>query len=63
MRDPNRIHKFCVALEQMWLSAPDLRFGQIIGNAMRLAGIFDSFFVEDDEMLKHIRAFFAEFHK
>lgn len=33
MRDPNRINRIINLLRAYWLSHPDLRLGQILGNA------------------------------
>ena len=34
MRDPKRIDKFCDELKAIWHCMPDMRFGQLMMNAM-----------------------------
>ncbi len=58
MRDPTRIDKFCDTLKELWHRVPDWRFGQLMSNF--LGDVYaetkrDIFYIEDDEMLKHIQ--------
>lgn len=46
MRDPARIERILTRLRAYWLSAPDLRLTQIVGNAVGRPG--DHYYVEDD---------------
>ena len=58
MRDIKRIRKFCDCLSFVWLSYPDLRFGQFIEaifSKIKQEGK-DPFYIEEDEMLKHINS-------
>jgi uncharacterized protein YihD (DUF1040 family) len=49
MRDPNRIPEIIQFLAQYWQENPDLRLGQIIGNA-RI-----TYHTEDDVALEKLR--------
>lgn len=56
MRDTKRIRKFCDSLSFVWLSYPDLRFGQfieLIFSKIKRDGK-DPYYLEEDEMLKYI---------
>ena len=44
-RDPSRIPKVLAALGELWLANPDLRLGQIMGNAAI------TYYTEDDQAL------------
>ena len=60
MRDPNRIQAFCNRLAQAWRVNPDLRFGQLMWNAMHefeRDTHRDTFYVEDEEMIKYIEQY------
>lgn len=50
MRDPERIPEILDFLADYWLAHPDLRLGQIIGNA----GI--EYYTEDDAALRRLRS-------
>lgn len=57
MRDPNRIRPFLDELERVWMTNPDLRFGQLVENIV--AGIEypaanDVFVISDDIMLERL---------
>lgn len=57
MRDPARIKEFCDTFAELWKrNAPDWRFGQLICNIFES----DPFYLEDDEALAIIKAFFGE---
>lgn len=47
MRDPNRIDNFLKTIEKIWKSNPDLRFSQLVLNAIDE----DDYYREDDEIL------------
>jgi hypothetical protein len=47
-RDPKRIPKVLAALGELWQEHPDLRLGQIIGNASI------TFYTEDDQAEKSL---------
>ena len=53
MRDAARIRPFCEELAAQWEKHPDMRFGQLVANALGV----NSFYVEDDVALERIRAF------
>ncbi|MEO5317612.1 hypothetical protein PV761_03325 [Arthrobacter sp. CC3] len=48
-RDPKRIPEVLAALGELWMECPDLRLGQIMGNAAI------TFYTEDDRSLTEIR--------
>jgi hypothetical protein len=50
MRDPARIPVMMARLQTAWELTPDLRLGQLIGNAWSS----DPYFVEDDEFVSVI---------
>lgn len=56
MRDPARIRPLTDALARLWMSNPDLRFGQLVDIIM--GGINDGMyiFVEDDVMIQRIES-------
>jgi len=56
MRDPKRIKVLLEALESTWNEYPDFRLGQLMVN-INSNSKMDTFFVEDDEMLKRIKDF------
>ena len=61
MRDPKRIKEFCEQLASIWERVPDWRFGQFISNVLgqvQTEKKRDIFFIEDDEMLTAIKAYF-----
>lgn len=47
-RDPDRIPKILAQLGELWMANPDLRLGQIIGNATI------SYYTEDDEASQNL---------
>jgi hypothetical protein len=49
-RDANRIPKVLAALGELWMANPDLRLGQIMGNASI------AYYTEDDRALKELQA-------
>lgn len=61
MRNPNRIHKFCNELANIWATeCPDWRFGQLMMNVLgeMQAGGRDPFFPEEEEMMKFFKKYF-----
>lgn len=50
MRDKKRIPEILAVLGELWLASPDLRLGQIMGNAAI------NFYTEDDRALKELKA-------
>lgn len=53
MRDITRIRPFCEELAVLWEKCPDMRFGQLVVNALGA----DSFYVEDNTAMEKIRTF------
>ena len=49
MRDPKRIDPFLKTIEKIWKENPDLRFGQLIENAIRAEYLY---YIEDDQALR-----------
>ena len=49
-RDPERIPKLLAALGELWAANPDLRLGQIMGNASI------TYYTEDDRALTELHA-------
>lgn len=58
MRDSNRIPEFLVLLQKCWEKVPDWRFGQLIENLKRGIGYADLFYIEDDDFLNYLKAYF-----
>jgi hypothetical protein len=62
MRNPLRIARITKKLLKAWVVMPDMRFGQLIFNIMRITQPFDSVHalwnVEDDEFEQHLDKFF-----
>ncbi len=56
MRDIDRIDRILLELRKAWIEAPDLRFGQFMGNVFSQSNI-DFFFQEDDLLLENIHKF------
>lgn len=56
MRDITRIRPFCEELAVQWEKCPDMRFGQLVVNALGT----DFFYVEDDVAMEKIRAFVSD---
>lgn len=46
-RDPERIDDMLDLFEDIWKAQPDLRFGQLIGNAVEESRLY---YMEDDEL-------------
>lgn len=61
MRDRKRIEPFLAELGELWEKYPDLRFGQLVANLQAtISKNPDTFYTEDDQMLKAIRSFSAK---
>ena len=54
MRNPERIEPMLEAIGHLWSSMPDLRLGQLM---MVLAGNYDLFNIEDENMMQLIEGF------
>jgi hypothetical protein len=65
MRDINRIHQICTALEAAWMKSPDMRLGQLLENCVfpstilyqksgAAIGCCVLFFQEDDVTLQKL---------
>ena len=56
MRDPNRLYSFYDELRKLHMTyVPDWRFGQMMMNVFRTTDIF---YMEEDEILRHVREYF-----
>lgn len=49
IRDPDRIDGVLSIVAAVWKASPDLRLGQLIWNAARIAGV-DVFQIEEDRL-------------
>lgn len=54
MRDPKRIPKILGRLRALWEANPDLRLGQIVGNAFHYPSGEDPYYVEDEAFIKRV---------
>lgn len=59
MRDLNRIDSFCKELIDLWKMCPDMRFGQLVVNALGE----NPFYIEDNDALEKIRMFVSSQEK
>jgi len=59
MRDPARIYPFLNKFAELWMTQPDLRFGQIVNNLQCKCGN-DLFYIEDDRYLEKLEEMFKE---
>ena len=58
MREPKRIDTFCDEFAKVWKeNCPDWRFGQLMSNISTSCSK-DIFNMEEDEMMKCIKAYF-----
>lgn len=58
MRDINRIKTTLERIEKLWLSNPDLRFGQLVVNIIRPEEPNQKiYYLEDDEFLEKLNEF------
>lgn len=51
MRDPRRIKKVLKTIEDIWRQNPDLRLGQLLGNAVPESMIY---YIEDETLLDRL---------
>ena len=65
MRDPKRIRPALERLRSYWLSHPDLRLGQIIGNATGYLkdGSYDPYYIEDKPLIQAVMDMWEEEQK
>lgn len=56
MRDPKRIKPLLERIRKVWTKYPDLRLGQMVGNAYR----GDPYFIEDEALVKAIEETHAQ---
>ena len=52
MRDPKRIPKILKEIEKIWVTQPDLRLGQLLGNCFGETGLY---YVEDEKLFKVLK--------
>lgn len=57
MRDPNRISKVLDSIKKIWEKYPDMRLGQLICNVLRDPTLY---YVEDDELVEFLNAYYGE---
>lgn len=57
MRDPNRISKILDSIKKIWEKYPDMRLGQLICNVLRDPTLY---YVEDDELVEFLNAYYGE---
>ena len=60
MRDPNRIHKYCNKLAEIWSQVPDWRLGQLMVNFIDQGGGPLSFYMEDEDFITMLESFIKE---
>ena len=53
MRDPKRIKRILKTIEDIWEKNPDLRFTQLIMNALNMNS--DPYYIEDDVLEKSLQ--------
>ena len=56
MRDPGRIKRILAALRAVWKENPDMRFGQLICNAVREDMLY---YIEDDTLVKALEKYYC----
>jgi uncharacterized protein YihD (DUF1040 family) len=52
MRDKTRIPKILKEIEKIWVTQPDLRLGQLLGNIIREPSLY---YIEDEELIKILK--------
>jgi len=60
-RNATRIELVLDELRRHWEKNPDLRLGQIVGNAANRAGVKDAYNMEDDTFLNNLLPYPREF--
>lgn len=65
MRDQKRIENFCETLKEVWSKMPDWRFGQLVSNIVKSAGMTPQsfFYMEDDEMREILKQVIISYTK
>jgi hypothetical protein len=58
MRNSNRIPEILTKIEKIWWRYPDLRFGQLIMNAMKMGEYL--YYIEDDQLIKYLEEMYNE---
>ncbi len=59
MRDLNRIDNFLKTIEKIWKSNPDLRFSQLVLNAIDE----DDYYREDNEVLQRFLSIYGDLNE
>lgn len=62
-RDPKRIDKVCNAVRAAWSFYPDLRFAQLMSNALlayQEQTDKDPYYLEDDDFIEFLMEFVSE---
>lgn len=54
-RDPERIDEIISELEEYWKDNPQLRLGQILGNAAAFTGYNEPYYMADHETLYYLK--------
>jgi uncharacterized protein YihD (DUF1040 family) len=57
MKDPKRIKPMMEIIRGIWEQNPDLRLGQLIENACPEIKTIGSFYIEDEHLLKGLKAY------
>lgn len=59
MRDPNRIPEIMKRFQELWERYPDLRFGQLVENVLKIGGKGNHciFSIEDDVTLERLEEY------
>lgn len=57
-RDPERIKPMLAKIEELWLKAPQLRLGQLLGNCV--PSDIKLYYMEDDELLAKLEAMYHD---
>lgn len=59
MRDPTRIYEIMGRFQELWLLFPDMRFGQLVENVLKIGGPGNHCIhpIEDDVTLKRLEEY------
>ena len=62
MRDPKRIPQFLKRLEKVWKKHPDMRLGQLLGNAYHspIPGDTEQYYAEDEVLLGKLETYYKD---
>ena len=63
MRDPKRIEEVLNVLRNVWYEFPDLRLGQLLINTTPPKYEQEIYYIEDDEMIKNLKAYKKKYSK